>query len=559
MVVGVYLLVEFASLLYETIKKSLCLLHKLAIKKQIYYMKHLDILNNNKQVEHLNHDVLDNEIKDEETKLAQTLGIEGKELDEAVDTYLVDKAEKTINEAKEDYIVTPLEQRVIDHDVGQTIVQSINRASDNVIGVPIDKLVEDGFGSEVIHAAEQFSEQERKGIGIKHFVSIAIKTAYKKREREQVDYFKSQIESDSPASWDYSVWASKNIPSTTKQLGRLILDVPVISKVAVPIHQRSHKTRQKEAMSKALQEYETEKQAQFEENERLKLAEVQKRARQQLEKESQQKIIERKQLEKEFLDLMENYRLYGANRQSKVVRDYDKDKWNQVGRVSKERIQEESEKAFNNKLTKTDEIDHYSEIEGSGVSKRQIEVGDVNLDVYDLHGFPFSAIQHKLDYLSDYGFTDDPEKYLQYNNKQTRYQTTGIKENSWGISGSYIDSENNDSWRKMYFPRNYGYGEDRVVYGFDHIRPGTFIKASTDGGEANGIEVLGKVVRPEDMITNAVHNEIVLQRYNEDGKSYSPDFIIAVDDKINDNMKKHANFFGIPIINIQTEYYKSNK
>ena len=52
----------------------------------------------------------------------------------------------------------------------------------------------------------------------------------------------------------------------------------------------------------------------------------------------------------------------------------------------------------------------------------------------------------------------------------------------------------------------------------------------------------------EDLVKNsAIYNELVVNRYDRDGKVLKPDYIISYG-RPSDPHKKHAAFFGVPIV-----------
>ena len=51
------------------------------------------------------------------------------------------------------------------------------------------------------------------------------------------------------------------------------------------------------------------------------------------------------------------------------------------------------------------------------------------------------------------------------------------------------------------------------------------------------------------------YNEILLRRYSENGMPKRPDYIVAENGQITETMLRHAEYFGIPIINIDKDAY----
>ena len=322
-------------------------------------------------------------------------------------------------------------------------------------------------------------------------------------------------------------------PTRMKKIGRALLDAVGIKP------KQSQERRSREAMATALSEFYKE------EEQRRLVEEAEERARQEKERE---------ELEKDLVKGMDDHR------ETKKER------------IRRQRIQEYIEKKMNSQLTKLEEIEAASNDSESGVSKRSIEYDGSNIDVYDLDGYPFCGIAHAIDYKIIDGVVEGwkigsrtAERLLKDPSLWTQSKEDAEKEEGYGyngsngrgnvISASFFNTETN---RTDYI--------QRTTYGFSHIDSKSVIGIwDQDMATLNYYsdpEGTGVSERDMDMpeILNKGrqrkgYNEILLHRYTRDGKAPNPDYIIARDGIISEDMKRHAAYFSIPIININSEKY----
>lgn len=323
-------------------------------------------------------------------------------------------------------------------------------------------------------------------------------------------------------------------PTRMKKIGRALLD-------AVGIRlKRSQELRKREAMATALSEYDEE------EKKRRLTEEAEERARQKKERE---------ELEKDLVKGMDNHR------ETKKER------------IRRQRVQEYIEKKMNSQLTKLEEIEAASNDSESGVSKRSIEYDGSNIDVYDLDGYPFCGIAHAIDFKIIDGVVEDwkigsrtaerllrdPSLWTQPKEdakKEEGYRSNGSNGRGNVISASFFNTETN---RTDFI--------QRTTYGFSHIDSKSVIgiwdqDMATpnyyNDPEGTGVRSERDMDMPEILNKGRQrkgYNEILLHRYTRDGKAPNPDYIIARDGFISEDMKRHAAYFGIPIININSEKY----
>lgn len=262
-----------------------------------------------------------------------------------------------------------------------------------------------------------------------------------------------------------------------------------------------------------------------------------------------------------------------------------------IGKTEKfqnQRSQEFFEREINNRLTGLEELDMYSEIEGSGVEKTSINYEGEAILLYHLNNYPIRFIQTALDYKQD--FSEDDKKLNQktiakmkevlddpgvWDTHEADIEITdedlsnGRRGKSNNISTSYINCGDAESLRRRV--------NGDCCYGFSHLEGNSVINADmtdiisrSDIGKDDSKLTESKVQRlladlehPGESHyrgINGAYNEIVIRRYNENGEPKRPDFMIVQDGNINPTALKHAKYFNIPIININTKtYFYSNE
>ena len=151
---------------------------------------------------------------------------------------------------------------------------------------------------------------------------------------------------------------------------------------------------------------------------------------------------------------------------------------------------------------------------------------------------------------------DDPAIWAEPLDKAKESDGFGTRnENARGnvISASFRNSESNFST----------YSE--LVYGFESVDAGSILYVhEQDAGTVNVVEEWAEtfldkgdseaIKRLEEAGTSG-YNEVLIKRYSETGIAKRPDYIIVQNGEITDAVLRHAKFFGIPIINIDTKVY----
>lgn len=382
--------------------------------------------------------------------------------------------------------------------------------------------------------------------------------SFESNQRSRIEEYKQKLHDDDilgKIEFDYRADAKE--PSTTaiKKLGRVALGMPVVRDVFRKQYEDSQTRQKQEAKYVALEEFDVEREEQHQESQRV-YEERLLRARQEREEMDLQR--EQREREREGEELIVNMEIY---------RDRKKEQY------QGERIQEISEKLFNDSLTKVELIDAMAEAGDAEVGKRTIENEGKMTTVYDMKGKPLSFMQHRIDFKgrgeadNSHRKSSTTAKMLQ-DNPALWSEKKALGEDYGGADGdakgntismSYINTDKN--FRAI--------NQNGYMYGFDHIRPDTIIQISKgDAASSNnlgdGKTLLSKysIYTPEELekqgITS-IYNEVQVRRFDWDGNPQLPDYMIVKDGKIPEVTLRHAAYFDIPIVNIETKYYREKE
>ena len=249
-------------------------------------------------------------------------------------------------------------------------------------------------------------------------------------------------------------------------------------------------------------------------------------------------------------------------------------------RFMSERTQEIVERKFNERLTTVASLEEASLDSSSGVEKRFLDYEKTQIPVFDLKGYPFALLSHAIDYreinhrLGYQGIGDktyqtlleNPSLWLESREEAERSSGFGTRNpDARGdvISASYVNSESNIDTRVGSRDQDYIH----VCYGFEHLEGDSILCISPgDAGTSNVFGRNGRTSLTKSSVSSVetleaspttTYNEVVLRRYSDTGVPRKPDYIIAEDGKISDTMLRHANFFNIPILNIDRQTYEA--
>lgn len=381
-----------------------------------------------------------------------------------------------------------------------------------------------------------------------------IRSHYEQKERDKVDFHKNKLREDSLLLSRYKYEAVSVPPSVARQFGRMVLDTLLVKSILPNLHKRSQDKRNKEAMYIALKEYEAERQAELDELERQRQEEEIEYKRQKAASDERKRIQEKDLFDRDIINGMDNYR------------------YRQDQKIKGERIQELSEKSFNNQLTRLEYIDTVCEAGDQEISKRQLSYNGKEITVYDMKGFSFSFLQHAIDFKGHgeednlwrigartaKNLQDNPAMWTESRDDQATYGG-GSDALSDTISTSYVNTDKNFR----------GIDWKGIFYGFDHVNPNSILQIGlSDIGSTNGIGKYSTYLKDGDQYLpemlerkgdTSPYNEVQIKRFDDSGKPHLPDYIITKNGNFNETTLKHAAFFNIPIINIETKYYRDKE
>lgn len=377
---------------------------------------------------------------------------------------------------------------------------------------------------------------------------------YNKHERSRIDKIKAGFSNDMMRYEAERKQVSAK-PSFFKQATRLVIDK---LRIKIP---GSEERRNREAMHVALVEYHEEKllrEKEWEEN--IKIEEAQEREREAI-KEAQNRIKKAQEEEQKAQKEQEELERDMQGARSSIERE-------KLRILKAQRIQEIVEKDLNSRLLKVEDLEAETFFDNPEIQKHKMIFEGSEILVYDLKGLPFTLLSHTVDYrnannpLSEIGqntyreVMKNPGVWIERQDKAMEaggYGTRNKDARGDTICASFWDSKTNIN--------SYVYG--KLIYGFEQVSADSIIDIFTEDGGTKNIygkedttlsnpNVLDKISRQH---ADSDYNEVLLRRYSENGIPKSPDYIIT-DGTVSEIALKHANFFNIPIININKTIYE---
>ena len=205
------------------------------------------------------------------------------------------------------------------------------------------------------------------------------------------------------------------------------------------------------------------------------------------------------------------------------------------------------------------------EATGEGIEHLTIEEDNPKgaIEVVKLTGAPFKMLSHTI-----YGHYLRPDIFHALINDPSVWNTA---QGSATVSTSCIDEKHCGNYLKMGSPV-----DSRVLLGFNHIQPGGIVAMASHDGYLHGsldlkmfnvrFTTCDELMRQFDRVTHSIHcnyNEVGLSRMSSEPGARNgrlqPSHIIvhgsSIDD-INENSKKFARYFGVPITLIDDEAYR---
>lgn len=377
---------------------------------------------------------------------------------------------------------------------------------------------------------------------------------YNKHERSRIDKIKAGFSNDM-MRYEAERKQVSSKPSFFKQATRFVIDK---LRIKIP---GSEERRNREAMHVALVEYHEEKllrEKEWEEN--IKIEEAQEREREAI-KEAQNRIKKAQEEEQKAQKEQEELERDMQGARSSIERE-------KLRILKAQRIQEIVEKDLNSRLLKVEDLEAETFFDNPEIQKHKMIFEGSEILVYDLKGLPFTLLSHTVDYrnannpLSEIGqntyreVMKNPGVWIERQDKAMEaggYGTRNKDARGDTICASFWDSKTNIN--------SYVYG--KLIYGFEQVSADSIIDIFTEDGGTKNIygkedttlsnpNVLDKISRQH---ADSDYNEVLLRRYSENGIPKSPDYIIT-DGTVSEIALKHANFFNIPIININKTIYE---
>lgn len=382
---------------------------------------------------------------------------------------------------------------------------------------------------------------------------------YAADERRRIDEAKEKLKAE-----DYDGSVSKNEallkPKAWRKIGRIALDL-------VNLHPAwSEERRQREAREKASYELDIEQaQQRFEDDVAYELGATERSLASDVYNIMRAEADERRKREDEERDR--------ESLASKMIDEMDNLRRKKQGIYQNERAQELIERDLNDRLVKIDELDAQAEAGNPEVGKREIEYDGKKIAVYDLKGYPFAMLNHAIDYKSlddeegrNLGsqtasyVVEHPDFWAQREDEKD-FAAEGGSATGDVISTSYFSSAGNLNsryYRSLNAPA--------LCYGFLQVDGDSILSIRNGDGETSNRGGKGRTNLTEasldvwrELETSVPryghYNEVLIRRYKENGEPVVPDCIIAQNNEITDAMLRHAQYFNIPILNIDEQEY----
>lgn len=329
-------------------------------------------------------------------------------------------------------------------------------------------------------------------------------------------------------------------PSTLKKMGRLVLDNLNITIPAV------EKRRNREAESIAMKELRDEQQ---------KKAERVRKIKAELDEET-----ELRRIDKGLRDFADSIKSEEIDKEQLAGRIADIRSELEDVRYGNTRAQEIIERNINESIVKIDELDILASGGNEGVDKTTEKYNEDIIPVYNLKGYPCEMLVHSVGYkihgpgegrklredLAERA-VEDPSFWAKKKGE--------VEGGSNLLCTSYVNLST--------FPK--AFVHNPPIYGFSKIRANS-VQLFTNGDANSGTDwyadplLKGVAVKgiPTHIRPGAGYNELTIKRYSDDGEPLLPDYIVTENGEITDIDKKHADYFKIPIVNIDQRYYKEN-
>lgn len=237
-------------------------------------------------------------------------------------------------------------------------------------------------------------------------------------------------------------------------------------------------------------------------------------------------------------------------------------------RIMGQRIQEIVERDLNARLLTIKKLEEEVAAGNPGVQKRFVSFNGANMPVYDLIGIPFCLLSTTVDFQrqnsNGWRGTEtykkvlaDPSIWAERRDEAEKSSGFGTKESNARGDTISVSFRNSEQSTEGYVPGN-------LLYGFEHVWGDSIIDAydrdtATDnmlGKNETNLTDPDIMKRLEESLGVNCYDEILLRRYTDNGAPRKPDYIITEDGNITNFALTHAQFFHIPIINIEKSIYE---
>lgn len=223
------------------------------------------------------------------------------------------------------------------------------------------------------------------------------------------------------------------------------------------------------------------------------------------------------------------------------------------------RRREEVERMLNEGLTTIDELNEAIMTGEYGVAKSEIKYGDKQIEIIDSGNMEMKFLRHQIDFDGNNGsFREEFEEHPEIWDKNLDIIDDRL---SSELCLEYVDQKTDSVSAKG------------LCYGFSHVRPISLKYFGVGGAVGGGSHLIStrKQESERDVMLRSVDtygtydihslddiaertanggirlNEFVFDRYDESGRQLRPDYIVS-SGSISETMKRHAAYFGIPIV-----------
>jgi len=481
-------------------------------------------------------------INDIEHFIEEKLNLEGSEKTAAVDDALL----YAVQNSHENSLVEKAVETVV---VEGALEESGDKQTSGEN--PIIDLEKSGYNENVSKTINKFRDDKLPNGRSISSLAVNIIDRYEKHQRQLIESQKDILRSD--WAWESVVQEKQKTPSITGMAIRNIISTKAIKKAFPKIHANVEKKREGEAMFVASDEYANEL-----------ISEI-----------AAKELVKKEAIERENA-------MFAKMQAERELGQKSSDEFRKKMHEEELRAIDLAESQLNESLCDITSLESAINNGDTDISKYEITSNDDKvLTVYDLNGHDFRYLMTNIRYkdldvkykganISKH-LCEHPEFWMRHQSsiKHERYSDeyadTPIEEQGGtSLSVSYFDTNKNLS------AAVYNNEFRAIRYGFSNIRKGDLVDlARGDMVSNHRIENYTMPIiyteidnYPEWLTGNAgmgpsEYNEILLRRYDQNGIPKPPDFMVTYNNLITDYVKKHAEYFNIPIININASHYDS--